>query len=204
MQDNTPAPLLEQQYRIPFALFQKAFIAFQKKYVYPKSYLLMAVFLLIAGVYGYFLVGAAESQRPMYCMVMLLCLVLCALQWFNPRKIRRNLLEAVREIEDDQYFLRVFQDYLEIGTILPEEAVSGETQQDDALFEDAPQENFTGQRIHYNSEMKLTEYREFFMLYQTKSMFYVIPKDAFSEEETEILRVHFSQKLPKQFQRLEH
>ena len=37
------------------------------------------------------------------------------------------------------------------------------------------------------------------MIYQTKTMFYVVPKEAFSAEEQEVLRVHFSQKLEKNF-----
>ena len=37
------------------------------------------------------------------------------------------------------------------------------------------------------------------MIYQQKTMFYAVPKAAFSEEELEILRVHFSKRLEKNY-----
>jgi hypothetical protein len=202
MAENTETAqvlLLEKQYTIPFALFRKAFTAFQKRFVYPRNYAVMAILLIVSGIYAYFVVNGSESDRPFYCMIILLCLVLCAFQWYNPRKIRRNLMQGVREIEDDLYRLRIYRDYLEIGTMLPEEALPEADRESDALFEDAPQENFTGTRIYYNKDMRVVEYAEFFMIYQKKVMFYVVPKNAFSEQEQEIMRVHFDRALEKRF-----
>lgn len=199
MEDNKPSVLLEKQYHIPLELFRKAFIAFQRRYVYPRNGAVMAIFLLAFGIYAYFVVTGAESDRPVYCMIALFCLLMCGLQIFNPLKIRRNLMAAIKEIEEDLYQLRLYPEYLEIGTILPEEELSEEEKEADALFEDAPEENFTGTRIYYNKAMHVTEHSEFFMIYQKKSMFYVMPKNAFTEEEIEIMRVHFRQRLEKNF-----
>lgn len=197
MEKNTEGLLLEKQYRIPFELFREAFISFQKQFVYPKSYLTMAILALICVLYGYFVVTGSDSGRPLYCMVILFCMIMIAFQWYTPRKVRRNLMEGIREIEDDEYRLRIFPEYLEIGTILP----PGETAhaEADELFDDTPEENFSGTRIYYNKGMHVTEYGNFFMLYQQKTMFYVIPKKAFSDEELEILRVHFTQRIEKNY-----
>ena len=191
--------MLTKQYHIPYEMFRNAFIAFQKQYVYPRSYVLMAVFLLIAGVYGYCVVEGTEQQRPIYCMIVMFCLVLAAFQWFNPRKIRRNLMEAIRGLEEDLYEFRLYPEYLEIGTILPEEELSQEQQEADDLFDDTPQENFSGTRIYYSNALKVTEYSEFFIIYMKKSNFYVLPKKEFSEQETELLRTEFSKNLGKGF-----
>ncbi len=196
---NDTGLLLEKLYQIPFLLFKTSFTAFQKKFVYPRAYLTMGVLALIIGIYAYFVINGPDSQRPVYCMIILVCVMLIGFQWYNPRKIRRNLLLAVREIEQDQYKIRIFPEYLEIGTILPAED-AGENSDTDDLFDDTPEENFSGTRIYYNKNLHITEYQDFFMLYQTKTMFYVLPKAVFSEEELEILRVHFSQKLDKTFQ----
>lgn len=197
MEQKTEGLLLEKQYRIPFELFREAFTAFQKQFVYPRSYLTMAILALICVLYGYFVVTGSDSGRPLYCMVIMVCLTMIAFQWYTPKKVRRNLMEGIREIEDDEYRLRIFPEYLEIGTILPpEEAEHAEA---DDLFDDTPEENFSGTRIYYNKGMHVTEYGNFFMLYQQKTMFYVIPKSAFTEEELEILRVHFSQRIEKNF-----
>ena len=190
--------LLEKQYKIPFDMFRNAFIAFQKKFVYPKSYAIMGVLAVVIGIYAYFIVYGGENvNRGLYCMIILFCLMMMAFQWINPRKIRMKLMEGVKEIEDDEYRLRIFPEYLEIGTILPpEDAKAAET---DDLFDDVPEEDFSGTRIHYNKGLNVVEYPAFFMIYQQKSMFYVVPKSAFSEEELEILRVHFSKRLDKTF-----
>ena len=190
--------LLEKQYKIPFDMFRDAFIAFQRKFVYPKSYAIMGVLAVVIGIYAYFIVYGGENvNRGLYCMIILFCLMMMAFQWINPRKIRMKLMEGVKEIEDDEYRLRIFPEYLEIGTILPpEDAKAAET---DDLFDDVPEEDFSGTRIHYNKGLNVVEYPAFFMIYQQKSMFYVVPKSAFSEEELEILRVHFSKRLDKTF-----
>jgi hypothetical protein len=190
--------LLEKQYKIPFDMFRDAFIAFQKKFVYPKSYAIMGVLAVVIGIYAYFIVYGGENvNRGLYCMIILFCLMMMAFQWINPRKIRMKLMEGVKEIEDDEYRLRIFPEYLEIGTILPpEDAKAAET---DDLFDDVPEEDFSGTRIHYNKGLNVVEYPAFFMIYQQKSMFYVVPKSAFSEEELEIMRVHFSKRLEKTF-----
>ena len=59
---------------------------------------------------------------------------------YYSKKIKRNLLEAVREIEQDEYRLRIFPEYLEIGTLLPAE----ESHETDELFDDEPEEKFAG------------------------------------------------------------
>lgn len=197
MEEEKTGILLEKQYRIPFGLFREAFIAFQKRFVFPRSYLTMAILAVICVIYGYFVVNGEDSSRPLYCMIILFCLTMMAFQWFNPRKIRRNLMEGIREIEDDEYRLRIFPEYLEIGTLLPPEDT--EAAESDDLFDDTPEEDFSGTRIYYNKGMHVIEYGNFFMLYQMKTMFYVIPKQAFSAEELEIIRVHFSKKIEKNF-----
>ncbi|MDE5792598.1 MAG: YcxB family protein, partial [Oscillospiraceae bacterium] len=192
--------LLQKQYHIPYELFKSAFTAFQKKFVYPKNYIIIAVLLLVCCIYAYFLVIGSDSDKPVYCIVILGCLLLSGFQWYNPRKIKRNLMLAVREIENDQYKLTIYPEYLEIGTILPLEdnnLNNKNSENIDNLFDDIPEENFSGTRIYYNKGLHVHEYQEFFMIYQTKTMFYVVPKSVFSEQELEIMRVHFSQRLNK-------
>ena len=190
--------LLEKQYKIPFDMFRDAFVAFQRKFVYPKSYAIMGILAVVIAVYAYFIVYGGENvNRGLYCMIILFCLMMMAFQWLNPRKIRMKLMEGVKEIEDDQYRLRIFPEYLEIGTILPPEDTKAA--ESDDLFDDVPEEDFSGTRIHYNKGLNVVEYPTFFMIYQQKSMFYVVPKSAFSEEELEVLRVHFSKRLEKTF-----
>lgn len=200
MEKNGAEPILTKQYHIPIEMFRSAFVAFQRKYVYPRNYAMMAVFLVVACIYAYYVVIGTDQQRPIYCMIILVCAVMIGFQWYNPRKVRRNLMQAVRELEDDLYELRIFPEYLEIGTILPDEEITEEQAEADALFEDVPQENFSGTRIYYSKALKVTEYRDFFIVYMVKVNFYVLPKKDFSEEEIKTLRETFSKNLGKGYQ----
>ncbi|MDE5754126.1 MAG: YcxB family protein [Oscillospiraceae bacterium] len=194
--------LLQKCYQIPYELFKTAFTAFQKRFVYPRNYIIIAVLGIVCMIYAYFVVTGSNSDRPLYCIVILCALMMMAFQIYNPKKIRKNLLLAVREIEDDRYKLTIYPEYLEIGTILPPEETDPAQKSDpdlDDLFDDIPEENFSGTRIYYNKNLRVQEYDAFFMIYQQKTMFYVVPKAAFSEEELEIMRVHFAQKLDKNF-----
>lgn len=200
MEETQKTILPEKRYHIPFEMFKAAFIAFQKRYVYPRNYVITALLLAACAIYTVSILQSSSTEQPMYGFVVLCCLVMCAFQWYNPRKIRRNLLEAVREIEEDTYILRVCPEFIEIGTLLPEEDTENEEDAEaDELFEDEPEEQLSGSRIFYSKMMKITEYKEFFMIYQKKSMFYVIPKNAFSAEELDTLRKHFRERLEKSF-----
>ena len=200
MEKNGAEPILKRQYHIPIEMFRSAFVAFQRKFVYPRNYVMMGIFLLAGIIYAWQVTQCSEQQRPIYCMIVVFCILMIAFQWYNPRKIRRNLMDAVKEIENDLYECRIYPEYLEIGTILPDEELTEEQEQADALFEDAPQENFSGTRLHYSKAMKVLEYKEFFIVYMVKVDFYVLPKKAFSEEEIKTLREEFSKNLGKGYQ----
>ena len=57
-------PILTRSYHIPLAMFDDAFRAFQKKYVYPQNILLTAVLLAIAGVYVHAALKDTSSRIP--------------------------------------------------------------------------------------------------------------------------------------------
>ena len=71
--------LLEKQYKIPFDMFRDAFVAFQRKFVYPKSYAIMGILAVVIAVYAYFIVYGGENvNRGLYCMIILFCLMMMA------------------------------------------------------------------------------------------------------------------------------
>lgn len=195
---KTGGLLIEKQYKIPFEMFREAFITFQKRYVYPRTYTVMALLLAVCGIYAYFIAyGGENANRTLYVMIIMFCLAMMIIQWVTPRRTRRTLMEGIREIGDDEYRLSIYPEYLEIGTMLPPE--NAEAAEMDDLFDDAPEEDFSGTRIYYNKGMHVDEHPAFFLVYQQKAMIYVVPKSAFSEEELEIMRVHFSKRLEKNF-----
>ena len=128
--------LLQREYSIPYALFAKAFTVFQHKFVYPRCWITTGLLAVVIAIYT-----RAALQDPTNTLTYLLifaCLAVICIQWYNPKKIRRQLLNAIRELGDESYRLTVRQDGLTIGTLLPEPV------QEDTPEEEATEESGDG------------------------------------------------------------
>ncbi len=186
---------LEKEYQIPFEIFKDAYSSFQKKYVYPKSYIYMGLFLIIAIIY----IAAAikDTSNTLAYVLIFVCLALAVRKWYNPRKVRRNLLDTIMTegLENEVYKIGITDEFVDISTLPHEnvenseesEVFDGEVDGEDSdEYEDeaSPEKS----RIPINSNLAVNEYERYFLLHVKKSMFYVVPKDGFSEDELEIFR----------------
>ncbi len=193
---------IDKEYTIPFNIFSDAYKAFQKKNVYPKSYLFMALFIVLAVVYIFAAVDDPSNMIAYF--LIFICLALAVREWYNPRKIRRAVLDTIQSegLENEVYKFRLGDDFVEIST-LPHEDVEnsdGEDENEDDVPDiDAAEqldemgyplndENPEPTRIPINSELVVSEYEEFFLLHVKKKMFYVVPKKNFSETEIGMIR----------------
>lgn len=178
---------LEKEYNIPFETFRKAYYAFQKKNVLPKSYLFMGLFLVIAVIY--IIAAVKDPSNTLAYVLICVCIALAAREWYNPRKIRRNILDAVREenLEDETYKIIVADEFVEISTLPGEEVADSEPEAEED--EDYQEEIFPeASRLTINNDLSVFEYEEFFLLHVKKQMFYVVPKQGFTDSEIEIIR----------------
>lgn len=168
---------LEKTYSISADIFRDGFRAYQKKYVYPKSYLFTGIFLVLAVNFVY---GAAKApDNYLAYLLIVVCIALAVREWFNPRKMRQIFLDTMQEMGGIEYKLRIGEDFAEFSTIehgKVENSVEEET-------EDIPPT-----RINCGKNMKILEYEKFFLLVDGKSMFYIIPAENFSSAEKEIIR----------------
>ena len=228
-------PMVERSYHIRLELFKKAFIAFQKRFVYPRNWLLTAVLGAVALVY---LDSVTQNPSNYLAMALLVvCAAMIAILWFNPRKIRKNLFDSLQELENDTYHVCFYENSMTISTEdmppLPaakeQKAVS--TLADDIYAAENPQEEeasvenpveseesngfrplFEGEEaaapqsdkieptvIQFHKNVKVIEYSEYFMVYLVKQMFYVVPKEAFNEDELIRLRCIFTDSLGERF-----
>ncbi|MCM1131963.1 MAG: hypothetical protein NC340_00670 [Ruminococcus flavefaciens] len=160
----------EKDYTVPGDIMREGFDAYQKKFIYPKSYAFMAVFIVLALNFIYGAVKAPDNYFAY--MMIVVCIALAVREWYNPRKLRRNVIEAMQDIEGTEYRIRVGEDYAEFSTIeqgnvennpLPPTRISAET-------------------------LKILEYDGFFLFLDGRAMFFIVPKNVFSESETEIIR----------------
>lgn len=205
--------LLRKSYHIPLPLFDQAFRCFQKKYVYPRNILLTGILSVIFIVY--FISMLKEPQNELVYLLLVVCLAMILIIWYNPMKLRRSLMASLKELESDTYHFTLYADGVEIGTEdapLPEENPDAPTSpepekdtEDAALSADEDgflpifeEENADPVRspvpvtgIPFGAGLKIHEFDEFFMLYLVKQNFYVVPKKDFTDAELNVLRDTF-------------
>ncbi len=206
-------PKLEKSYHIPLPIFDKAFRAYQKKYVYPRNYILIAILFAIGCLY----VKAAvdDPSNKLAYFLVIICLAMILILIYNPLKIRRSLMLSLKELENDIYTLSLYDDGVTVRTedapteeetveqIEPETDEESQKSEDttnadgfNELFEEAeitvPAEPIAPTELPFGPGLKIHEYDDFFILYLVKHNFYVVPKKDFSEAEISQMRKAFS------------
>lgn len=188
---------LEKEYKVPAETFRDAYLEFQKKYVYPKSYIYMAIFgvlavaLLIFGIFA--MHDAPKKQKYIMYLAFIAAAAFSLREWFNPRKMRRSLTESVRALGEPVYKIGVGNKFVDISTVSDDLSNIAETEEKDDGEENT---DIPGEidplpektRINVDEGFQLMEYDRFFLMLAGKEMFYILPKEGFSEAELKILR----------------
>lgn len=181
---------LEKEYSISANTFREGYLAFQKKYIYVKSYIFMGIFTLLAADFIY---AAVKDPKNYFAyLLIVICLSLAFREWYNPRKIRRSLVDTVKELGEPVYKIGVGESFVDISTVsvpdgIEEETGEGETEPDESSVSeesDLPEPT----RIPADEKMNILEYDKFFLLIYGKAVFYIIPKENFEEKELEVIR----------------
>lgn len=153
----------------------KAFLFFQKKYVYKKNWIKTAGFGILA--VGFAVSAYKDPSMTVNYMLLGVCLAAIAAIWYNTKKIRRSLMEALKMLEDDRYIFSLYEDSFVIETIIPEEEKN--------------EEGFVP--IKPNIEklsdegLDITEHEDMFVIIVKKETIFVLPKRCMSEEQIKIL-----------------
>jgi len=177
--------IFEKEYAIPSAMFEKAFGQWQKKFVYPRTYIISLLFLVLAVIY--IISAVKDSANTMAYVMTALCFALSAINWYNPKKIKRNLMTAVNSMSDELYRMTLYDTFIEISTVIKPE-YNDENDSEKEIFGDDPPETVGSTKLYFNSGLKIMEYDDYFIAYQVKESFYIIPKSGFSDGELEIFR----------------
>lgn len=189
--------LVKKRYSIPYELFGEAFTVFQKKFVFPRNRI-MSVLLLIFAAGNVLNIMYGNGETIGYVLV-LVCIALAFINWYNPRKLKRSLMESVKGIENDVYTLTIYPERIVIGTVLEPENEKEPEEYEEVFGEIPIKEDIADTEIYLNKNVKVIERKNFFMIYIKKSMFYVVPKETLTQEEIEIMNLHFQKQLDKNF-----
>lgn len=189
--------LIKKRYSIPYELFGEAFTVFQKKFVFPKNRLLTGLLLLLAiGNILNIIFGKGDTIGY---VLVLVCIALAFINWYNPRKLKRSLMESVKGIENDIYDLTIYPERIVIGTVLEPETEKKPEEYEEVFGEIPMKEDIADTEIFLHKNVKVIERKKFFMIYIKRSMFYVVPKEPLTKEEIEIMNLHFQKQMDKNF-----
>ncbi len=168
-------PTFEQTapYTIALNYYREGFVAFQRKFVMKRNYILMAAFFVLM---IFFIITAVQSSggQAQY-LLMIVCLACIFILWYNPRKQRQTVMDAVRELEDEHYTAACNGNCLRILTVQTEE--------------EKAENPIPESRIDLETAW-VKEMDEFFLICDARKMFYILPKTA--------LHMQFSSDLAEQ------
>lgn len=204
-------PLVSKEYSISLEMFGNAFVDFQKKFTYPKNILMTCAFALIG--LTYIPPFIRDPGNSMCILIMIICIFLIAGIWANTFMIRKNLMNSIQGIQGDRYSVDIHEDGMSICTTefsgdpdeeIPEEVpentesvtengVSAE-EEDDFFAETEPltPAGVAKTIIDFTEDnVKIIEKKDYYIIYLVKRMFYVLPKNIFSEDEIQIITESF-------------
>lgn len=195
--------ILEKRYSIPYEMFGNAFSVFQKRFVYPRNFIIAAVLAAMA-IANAVNIAMGKASNLGYFLVFA-CLGLACINIINPIKLKKNLMQSIKGIENDVFRMKLFADKLVIGTVLePIEEEEKKLEEYEEVFgETEAPEDIADTEIYLNSGVMVTDKPDYFMVYIKKAMFYIIPKKDFSEEEVTAMQIHFGKQLGKNYKKYE-
>lgn len=182
---------LVKEYKLSHDIFRDAYREFQKKNVYPKSYIFMGLFLAIAVIY--IIAAVKEPTNTLAYILIVACIALAIREWYNPRKARANMVEAVKSLADVTYRLEVGDSFIDISTVDTGDVENYTEENNFSEGEEISEETEETElpektRIPLDNNFSVQEYSEFFILYSGKEVFYIVPKAGFTEYELELVR----------------
>ncbi|MBQ8514707.1 MAG: hypothetical protein IJ496_04860 [Ruminococcus sp.] len=175
-------------FQISYDMYQEAYKTYQKRFVYPRNRLFQLILLVLSADFAYH--GAMDPDRPMYFMLLLVCISLMMILWYNPRKMRRNIMDVVREIEGEEHIFSMDENKITFRMVPSER------------LQDVPEEglpDYAPTEIYYTKELRVIEKEKFFLICKGKQLFYVLPKYALYDDQTIIVRETFEENLGRRF-----
>lgn len=164
MENTTTLPVFDTTapYHIKREYYRDGFTAFQKKFVMKRSYVMMALFFVL--LVSFVVSAVADPSNKTAYFLMMICLAAIFMLWYNPRKQRRMVLDAVQELEFEQFTA------CNDGKVLRIRIQQGEDET----------EQIPESRIPLATAY-VQEFEEFYLVCDGKKMFYVLPKSALEQ-----------------------
>lgn len=168
-------------YIIPMELYDAAYRLYQRRFLMWKSWILEAVLVLLS--VDFIVTAFKDPSNMLVYFLLILCVVLLVMLIFHPLRIRRRMMDAVKEMGEISYVAALSEQEIVIQT-----------------WTEDPSEEIPPTVLEYDKNMQVIEQEQFFLICEGKERFYVLPKKALYDEQIFAMRHFLRQKLDKRFQ----
>jgi len=203
MQDNNITPIVKLEYNIANDEENIAFKEFQKKFVLKGNIIKTIIFVILLALFADQVIRQPDYTLGwgMICVIVIILFVI----WYNPIKIRKNLIKALKEVENDTHKFELYPDYFTITTFCNNEnseTISlSEFEKSQENEEDEDDPKVIGPiTVNLDSDLvSAVEIEELIAVFVKKQTNYVLPKRVISNAHLEEIRKVFKEKLGNNF-----
>lgn len=189
--DNT-TEIAQIEYDILNTEQEQAYLYYQKKYVYKKNWLKTIGFGILA--IGFAISSFRNPSQALNFILLTICIAAIVIIWYNTKKIRSSIVEALKIIEDDKYMFTLYDDRFVIKTTLTNEV---EFEEENVLPVPPKVVNFS------TNHLDIIEKNNMYIFIIKKDMIYVLPKRCMRDNQITTITEFFSNKLSSMFIREE-
>ena len=186
----TSKKLTQVEYDVKNEEEGQAFYLFQKKYVYKRNWIITILFAIVAILF--FISIGRNPDQPLNYILATICIAIIFITWFNTKKIRTSLLEALRLIEDDRYIFTLYEDCFKIETILADDV--------DENGEKIPP---VQPRVVFFDSTAIDAFEKdnmFILIVNKKETIFVLPKRCMQGDSESVIRETLKAKLGENYQ----
>ena len=169
MEKTTALPVFDTTapYNIKREYYKTGFECFQKKFILKRNWIMLVLFFIL---FVSFVASAVAnpSNKTAYFLMMIFLAGMFVL-WYNPRKQKRMVLDAVRELEFEQFTA----------------CNDGKVLRIQICQTDDEEERIPESRV-VMATAYVQEFDEFYLVCDEKKMFYILPKSALASPAAEL------------------
>lgn len=193
-------PLVLVNYDVKNKEEEEAFTTFQKKYIRKTNILKTVAFGVLALLFVYQVAKTPSNTISWLCLAV--CLAVIAIVWYNPYKIKKNLILSLKPLEQDRYIFKLFDDRITIETVQEEnEKYVAESEIVEETDEEMEEEKIPPRVISFaDINLVVLEKKDMFLFFLKRETIYVLPKRCMNEYDEVRLRTKLKEILGDDFE----
>jgi hypothetical protein len=198
--------IVSKKYHIKSEIFEKGIEEYQRKAPKKKAIIFTVLFALVICMQIYYIAADMTRSVKISFVVIAVCIAFIFGEWTRPRRIRKQLIGAMKQVETDTVNFNLYEDRITILMNSKEELDDIEEENDEVaencVTDDessSVEEEWTTTLNLFNKYLTIDEKEDFYLLKQGDTMIYVVPKADFSEDEIKTMNDIFKEKMEGQF-----